>query len=404
MKFNFKLVKCDFCNRKIDPLKWELHKHKDRMINGVSQGIFSTSYDYKKNKLKPNMKFNSMWDFCELLPFDKKFAITLGEGGTPLYKAKKFGKLLGLKNVYIKDEGKNPIKSFKDRGISVVVTVAKLLGFKKIGIPSCGNAGISLSFYASKAGMESIIFLSRNISKNKLKLLNNEGTKIISSDVNYPKFIYQKFFNFLKSKKDIYNAFAQVNPFYHQGIKTIAYEIFYQLNKAPEWILAPCADGAILSAIWTGFKELEKLGLSKNIPHMICVQITDGDPINQGFNKKLFQLKSYETPNPPDSIAEGIIATCSFNYSKVIKALKESKGKGISVSDVEVKEAYIEYLSTEKKLVSEQNAEFEPTTATIFAALKKLSKMNGVDKNSDIVVIGTGGWPKIKNGRNWCSL
>jgi threonine synthase len=166
-----------------------------------------------------------------------------------------------------------------------------------------------------------------------------------------------------------------------EGDKTEAYEIYKGLMEIPDWVVVPTGNGSNLAGIWKGFKEMHDLGVTNKLPKLICVQVKGGDPIAKAFEQK--KDSSIRVENPPDSIAEGIVAKDCYDATKALRALKESNGITVAVDDLEV----IEYM---EMLAGKEGVFVEPTSATTLAAVGKLRETYAIDKSDKIVCVLTG--------------
>ncbi len=343
-----KYFECVKCKKKIKPTKY---------ILTCNHNIY---YDY----LDCIYEGNEQSDFLPV----KNPAITMGEGNTPLLKLKNFSKLLGIKNLYAKDEGKNPTGCFKDRESFVLINKAIEFGFKEVFVISSGNAALSIAAYANKVGIKCICYIPKKTSETKKELIKLFNGKIKEIDGNYEE-VYRKV---LDSKQKGWNC--TLNPYKSEGSKSIAYEIFNVIG-VPDKVIVPCGNGSNLFGIWKGFLEIKALKKTDKMPAMIGVQIEHADPLKMALEYgKDFEILN----NIPDSVAEGIVASESYSSPKAIKAIKDSKGAIITVTDNEIKNAMNEIVKSESLIM-------EPTSATVFAALKKLD----FSPNEEIVVIIT---------------
>lgn len=375
---------CTACGKKVPHQGWEKHVHQNMLLHGVPLNCLRMSVPASAKSLP--QKFSSMWGFDPFLPIRKKNAVSLGEGATPLVKLESYGKGLGIRNLYLKDEGKNPSCSFKDRGASLMASHAKLLGRKAMAIPSSGNAGIAVMRYANAAGMGSIVFAPRRISGAKLSALKKHADVHLEGE-NVSE-AYRAYLDFVRGHPDAYCAFPVNNPFYFQGAATAALEIASQLGRAPDWVVVPCGGGNFLFSLYLGFKKLAEMKLVSKLPKLVCVQITGADPLVQGFAGRQFGKPVY-LEHPAASSAEGVVARTSYNYFNVMEALRNCKGStGVSVSDHEFQAAYARFLAAEKALAGEKHLYFEPSSQVVFAAVEKMAAK--VKPGETVVLMGTG--------------
>lgn len=308
-----------------------------------------------------------------LIPL-KDMPVSLGEGNTPLLRIKNFSSICRENAVFIKNEGQNPTGSFKDRESSISIAKALELGYKKVYNVSSGNAALSSAVYANKAGLKFECFIPKNTSKAKKQMLflYNSNLHIINGDYED---IYRKIVK--NPLKNGLNITSGQNFFREEGDKKISYEIWEQIG-VPDIVIVPIGNGSLISSIHKGFMELKKIGLSKKIPKIIGVQIKNASPIKEAIKLK----KDYAVLDKiPESIAEGIIARESYCSPKVIRALKESNGEIIEISEKEI-------IMALKNIIKKESLTPEPTSAVVYAALNKFNIK--ILTNCNIVCIQTG--------------
>lgn len=241
---------------------------------------------------------------------------TLGEGNTPLVKSS------GKDQLYYKNEAINPTGSFKDRGTAKIVSEAVHSGVEKLHICSSGNAALSLSVYCQKAGLESVCHVPESTSESKKQLMKAFGATLKQYDA-----IYEEIFHGLKQKKlEGWNVTPGVSETSLEAYKSIAEEIL-QEGIEPDQVVVPCGNGTNLAGIWKGFKQKDVC------PEMIGVQIQGAAPIKQALEQ---QKKHGVVEEPGESVAEGIIASESFNCGEAVKAIQESNGSLETVTEEKI--------------------------------------------------------------------
>jgi len=326
-------------------------------------------YDYKEIKKKitwhllRKRQFNH-WRYREFFPVtDDKNIISLGEGGTPLVESKNYDK------TYLKLEGLNLTGSFKDRGTTVEISKAKEFNVKKVGCASTGNMGASISAYCARAGINAKIFLPKNALKTKIKQIQIHG-----ADTKIEKGPYTKAEEIacLEHKKTGLYLMGDY-PYRGEGEKSVAYEIMDEIR--PDYIICPVGNATLISAIWKGLKELKICSLIKKLPKLIAVQAKACSPVVDAFNKK---TEMREIKNPK-TIATAIACGYPIDGHKALKALNESRGIAVSVSDSEI-------LKARRELARTEGIDAEPSGAVAYAGLKKLN----LPKNKIKVVIVSG--------------
>ena len=334
-------------------------------------------YDYgsirrRLSRSKLATRVRNMWRYAELLPTDPRQAVTLGEGFTPLVKARSSSEIL------FKLEFSSPTGSFKDRGSSTLISKAVELKAKATAIDSSGNAAASLSAYRAKAGLPCYVFAPAYASPSKLlqsqsygsRLFKVEGTRRDTYEV--ASAAYKRF--------GWYYCSFQTNPYASEGMKTIGYEICEQLRwKPPDWIIFPVGTGSGLIGCWKGLKEMLELGWISKMPHIGCIQPEGCGPISTAF-KGSHPIVAVEKPK---TVAEGLMIAKPLKGDLVLKALKETDGIADTVSDDRIVAAGVELAKTEGLFV-------EPSAAASYAGLLKLRAQGKVSRGERMVCILTG--------------
>lgn len=320
----------------------------------------------------------SVWAYSELLPLkDTDNAISMEEGNTPLIKSRTIGVKAGVR-LYLKDETRNPTLSFKDRPNTVGISVAGEMGYRDVAIASTGNGAASLSAYSARGGLSCHVFVPRSTPVGKVAQALYHGSEIIYSDGDYSESFHYAL------KKCMENNWANItstyiNPYTMEGDKTLAYEIFSQLNfNVPDWIVVPLGAGPMLSGIWKGFNELRLLGFCDRLPRMIGVQAEGCAPIIDAFEKGSNRVSAWEKC---DTVA-GAIADPLKGYeddgTRTLNSIRASGGYGVKVSDDLI-------MDTVKELAVKEAIFAEPASASSVSAVYKL-KDKGVIKNNECVV------------------
>ena len=321
----------------------------------------------------------SVWRYFPALPLEsKKGAAPLQVGWTPLYKSARLEELLGIRAVYLKDDGRNPTASFKDRATAVGVAKAAELGRDVVCAASTGNAASSLSGFAACMGIKNYIFVPKTIPEGKLAQLLVFGSNVILVDGDY-----DAAFDFcLKAVEHFgwYNRSCAINPYLCEGKKTAAFEICEQLGfKAPDYCVMSVGDGCSISGVWKGFKEFYELGLADKLPRMVAVQAEHSNPVNRAFRAG---RRSFDYVKP-ETIADSISVGIPRNGYKALNALAESGGVAVDVTDGEILEA----MTT----LSRHTGVFgEPAGVAGFAGLYKLAKQGAIEKDAAVAFVVSG--------------
>lgn len=330
-------------------------------------------YDYETIGDFPLAGIPGIERFLPLLPVSQiPSFFARGVGNTPISQLGNIGKMLGLENLWVKHEEVNPTGCSKDRESVLVISAALEIGVRKVVIASSGNAALSTAAYAQKAGIECICYVPEKTSEEKKGLIRLFGARLIA----IPGFYEDVYRYVVDTKPEGWNVTAGQNPMRTEGNKTIAYELWERLG-VPEIILTPSGNGTCLVGIWKGFTELRRLGKINRLPRMVSVQIKGAAPLKTA----LAQAKDFVVLGDiEDSIAEGIVAQESYCSPKAIRALQESGGYVIEVTDQEIIDALRTVIKAELIVP-------EPTSAAVYAALPKLKTAN---PQSLVVTINTG--------------
>ncbi|GAB1352042.1 MAG TPA: threonine synthase [Candidatus Rifleibacterium sp.] len=385
------LLKCMACGK-------EFPDAPDRYVCDVCgiDGILDVVYDYKSITISREeiaaSKNYSLWRYRKMLPVaDSTQIAPLQVGWTPLYRASTVEKQLGLNNVYIKDDGRNPTASLKDRASAVGIAKAREAGATTICAASTGNAASSLAGFAASAGLKTVIFVPKRAPKAKVTQLLVYGAKTVIVDDSYDR-AFELSVEITK-KFGFYNRNCAYNPFLVEGKKTVAYEIWEQMGfEVPDRVYVSIGDGCITSGIYKGFYDLMQLGLSDRLPRIIGVQAAGCNPVEVAMKTGEFVAQQGNTI--ADSIAVGI----PRNRLKAMRALKESNGDCISVTDDEIKSALLE-------MPRSTGVFGEPAGVTAFAGFKKHAVIGNIKADEKVVVLITGnGLKDIESAISVCTL
>ena len=272
----------------------------------------------------------SMWRYDPVLPVERSEAVTLVEGWTPLVRATSLGAELGAFDLWIKDEGRNPTDSFKARGQSCAVTMAKRLGARKLAIPSAGNAAGGLAAYAAAAQLEAFIFMPRDVPQANYVECKAYGASVTLVDgliSDCGRMVAER-----KEKEGWFEVSTLKEPYRIEGKKTMGYEVAEQFNwQLPDVILYPCGGGVGLIGMWKAFEELDALGwIGSKRPKMIAVQAEGCAPITRAFEQG---TDSSEFWPDAHTVASGLRVPKALGDFLVLRAIRESGGTSISISD-----------------------------------------------------------------------
>jgi len=369
------VLECIGCRRKYPP---EIYYYKCPMCGGV----LYVRWNYELLKDKTNKLINkndfSMWRYRSLLPIrDSSKIISLKEGWTPLIKAERLSKQFNIKNIFLKDEIRNPSGSFLDRGVSVEVTKAIESGFTSLACGSTGNLAVSVAAYAARSGMKSYIFVPRRIDIGKLYQIAVYGAEIYLVN-SYEEAIRRSEMMFLES-----HIITIYNPWYLEGIKTTGLEIAEQSNYAlPDHIIVAAGSGAHVVMIYKAFEELMELGLLEDIhTKLIAVQSEVADPITKAFKAGVNHITPVVVTR--ETVASDIAIGHPIHGNEVLKVVRETGGSVISVSDGEILEA-LSLLAKSEGILA------EPSAAASLAGALRLVNEGSILPSESIVIIITG--------------
>ncbi len=373
---NVRYARCVKCGK--------LYEATPNLTNCSCGGILDIIYDYdyiKANLTKEKLarrSDNSMWRYRELLPVEEDTpAPPLRVGWSPLYEAGALADRLGIRTLYVKDDGINPTASLKDRASSMAVAKAMEAGAKVIACSSTGNAASSLAGNAAAAGLNTYIFVPGRAPRGKVAQLMTFGATVISVQGSYEE-------TFELSKQAIekwgwYNRNAAINPYLSEGKKTVGLEIMEQLNWAvPDYIAISVGDGCTIAGLWKGLKDLYAIGWIDRLPRLISAQAEGCCPINRAIAEGE-DWRPMEENTLADSIAVGV----PRNADKALMAIRESGGLVVNVSDGEIMAA--------QKLLGRTCGVFgEPAGVTGAAGLKKLCEQGKIPADASVVSVVTG--------------
>jgi threonine synthase len=347
--------------------------------------LLQIKYNYKglRHKFESALKKSnqiSVWRYKPLLPTSTTQLVSIGEGGTALSRSNRLAQELRMREVYFKNDGQNPTGSFKDRGMTVAITRALEIGSKSVLCASTGNTSASMAAYAAKAGLSAVVLVPKGkIARGKLVQAIVHGARIVEVRGNFDQALRRaREMTAEKSEPYLVNS---VNPYRVEGQKTAAFEIWEQLDRMiPDFVFVPVGNAGNISAIWKGFRELKELKLTKRLPKMVGVQAAKASPIADAYAKGLDTVVPWEHP---ETVASAIRIGAPASWKKALKAVRESNGAMLKVSDNEIRHA--------QRLLADHEGIFaEPASAASVAGLIKVCKSHLVRANDRVVCIITG--------------
>jgi len=361
------------------------HKYQDTKYNcAACGGNLQVLYDYNLIKKRLNydvLKDNperSIWRYLDILPVASiKNIPPVQVGWTPLYRAEKLGAEAGVPNLYIKDDGRNPSASFKDRASAVVTARALELREKVITTASTGNAASSLACLTASLDMKTVIFVPQTAPAAKIAQLLVFGAVVIMVEGTYD----DAFDLCLKASAEYgwYNRSTGINPLTREGKKTCSFEICEQLNwETPDKVFVPVGDGNIISGIWKGFVEFHRLGIIERLPQLVAVQAEHSDAV-----KRAFESGGDIQPVSGLTIADSISVSVPRDGLAAVMAIKDSEGFAVSVTDAEI-------LAAIPRIARGSNVFAEPAAAATYAGLLKAVREGRMKSNESVVLLITG--------------
>src|SRR5881398_2942093 len=321
----------------------------------------------------------SLWRYRELLPVPIETSlVSLSEGGTPLLRAGRFGVSLQMQDLRIKDESQNPTQSFKARGMSVAVSMAKYLGASKLVAPSAGNAGGALAAYAARAGLEAHVFMPRVTPRSNIIECREFGACVTWRG----GFMTDWAAEIAGRKEDWFDVSTLKEPYRIEGKKTLGYELAEQLEwELPDVIIYPTGGGTGLIGMWKAFDEMEQMGwIGSKRPRMVTVQAAGCAPIVRAFEEgKRF---ADEFPNA-HTTASGLRVPRAIGDFLILDALRASGGTAIAVTDEEL-------IDATKEIGAAEGIFCAPEGAACLPALQKLMSGGAVKSGDRVVLFNTG--------------
>jgi threonine synthase len=340
---------------------------------------YTTTFDYQNYDKKWPPEGEGFWKYRDFFAVNPDIEpVSLNEGNTPLIHLKKLGKKLGLDNLYVKDESRNPTWSYKDRLCSVAVTKAVQEKAKVITISSTGNHGAATAAYAAAAGIPCVVFTIPEVPETMKTLMQAYGAYVVA----VPK--PQDRWEIMRKCVDEYGWFPTSgyvappigsNPFGVDGYKTISFEIFEQLKDIPDYVAVPAAYADGIYGIWKGMKDLKELGVTKKLPKMVASEVFGS------FKKTLADDKSSPVHVPAEPSKSFSIATGVGTYQGYV-TLKESNGLAEICPDEDT-------MKMQKLLAESEGIYAEASSVTSLVAISKLKEQGKIQTSNSIVTVLT---------------
>jgi len=358
-------------------------------------GNLEVTYDYARirDSMDPgDLEGGDLFRYVPLLPVERmELASPLRVGMTPLYRASRLGEAVGLKNLYLKDDGLNPSASFKDRAGALALVRAREMGAEIIAGASTGNAGSSMACLTASVGVPCVIFVPENAPPAKIAQLLVFGARVFAVRGSY-----DDAFDLcmeICTRHGWFNRNTGYNPFTREGKKTAAFEICEQLGwKAPDRVIVPTGDGNIISGIWKGFRDFYELGWIDKLPKIDCAQSINSAAVvetirkletGNGNSADMDWSTIKIEPVMATTVADSISVDMPRDGVAAVRAVIESGGHAVTVDDGEI-------LSAIPELARKAGVFAEPAAACGWACLKKLAETGAVSPEEQIVCLITG--------------
>jgi threonine synthase len=324
----------------------------------------------------------NMWRYREmmpLLPGDEP--VTLHEGFTPLVRAKRLGRLLGLDNLFIKDESQNPTDSFKARGQSAAITRAKALGANTISLPTAGNAGNAAAAYSAAAGLECQVFIPGDAQQafiDECRLYGAQVTLVEGLITDAGRMATEE-----GRRRGWYDVSTLREPYRVEGKKTMGYELAEQLDwSLPDWVIYPTGGGTGLIGMWKAFDELEAIGwIGRQRPRMVSVQASGCAPIVRAFEQGAERAATWDNAH---TAADGLRVPRAIGDFLILKAVRQSGGTALAVSD--------EDMIRDMLVIGKQEGiSAAPESGAALAAIRRLVDERKIARGEKVILFNTGG-------------
>jgi threonine synthase len=371
-------LECSLCNRKYQAGKpWNLCECGGPLL--VRYDLRKLRSAWSRDSLVSGP--DNMWRYAPALPVTRETSIiSLGEGMTPLLPARRTGERIGASDLLIKDEGLNPTGSFKARGLSCAVSMCVELGQRRLAIPSAGNAASALAAYAAAAGLEANIFMPQDVPQANFIECKAYGARVTLVDgliSDCGRILAER-----KQAEGWFEISTLKEPYRIEGKKTMGYELAEQLGwTVPAAIFYPTGGGVGMIGMWKAFAEMEALGwIGRERPKMIAVQATGCAPVVKAFEEGAEKSQFWDDAA---TVASGLRVPKALGDFLVLRAVRESGGTAIAVSDSELIDAGI-------RLAAEEGMFVAPEGAACVAAAEKLIHSGFLKRDDRIVIYNTG--------------
>ncbi len=370
---------CMVCGRVFDPkeVDYVCPDHGD-------DGVLDVVYDYEELKAgveRSHIDLETMWSYRGLLPVPAEAVPPpLRVGATPLYESTLLARRSGVRRLWVKDEGIQPTGSLKDRASAMALVKADELGSAVVTTASTGNAAAALAGLAASVGREAVIFVPASAPQAKVAQLLAYGSTVLLVDGSYNDAI--ELCLRAADRFGWYNRTTGYNPYMSEGKKTVAYEIAHQVGwQSPDVIVVSVGDGCIIGSLWKGFHDLIELGWVNTMPRFLGIQAAGSNYLAQAWSAGEDVLS--KPPIEPVTVADSISAALPRDRLKAMRAVQDSDGAFITVTDDEI-------LAAIPVLARTTGVFAEPAAAAAWAGVEKAGALGLIGDDDRVVVLATG--------------
>lgn len=352
---------------------------------GPREGILDAVYDYdvaRRTLTRETLARRpfDQWRYREVLPITDRTPLPpLHVGGTPVYDVPRLARWLGVRRLWLKDDGRNPTASFKDRASSMGVAKALEFGFHTVACASTGNAASSLAGFAAAAGLRSYIFVPERAPEPKIAQLLLFGATVLRVRGTYDQ-AYDLCSQAVQ-RYGWYNRNCAVNSYLVEGKKTAGLEIGEQLAASPpDWVAVSVGDGCTIAGVWKGMVEMQRLGILERVPRLLGVQATGAAAVAKQFARG--ESTGLEISDA-STVADSICVAVPRNWRKAVRAVRDSHGCFVTVSDEEILDA----MGTTPRL---SGVFGEPAAVAAVAGIAVARRQNVIGANESVLALVTG--------------
>ena len=360
-------------------------KHEVRLMNTCDCGApLFARYDWKDLAVQDLASRRDLWRYAPLLPLEETTIRSRGEGGTPLYKLESIGTggrvaRLRVAGLYVKDEGLNPTRTFKARGMAVAVPMASSLGATTLAVPTAGNAGAALAAYAATYGVRAIVIMARDGPAEQAREAMAYGAQLLQIDGDITD--AGRIVNELATETETFSVATLREPYRVEGKKTMLLEIWEALGGMPDWILFPTGGGTGVAGMWKALQELRELGWYEGPwPRFGVVQAEGCAPLVKAWKDGRETAELW--PNPRTDAA-GLRVPGTLADRIVLRALRETRGAAVAVTEAAMK------VASQNLAVLEGISACLEGAATL-AGLRRLYDEGTITRDDRVVLLNTG--------------